>query len=141
MTTWPGFGSGSGTSVHWRTSGSPGAVIVTAYTLTEISPLLLNPPPMAAVSDAITSEGGSALKRIGVLVAVAAAVLTTAVSPAAATTTTAAPSIKWGPCRTYTDAELDGQRHGHKLADVKRQVARRQCGTLSVPLDYGYSSK
>jgi pimeloyl-ACP methyl ester carboxylesterase len=77
------------------------------------------------------------LKRIGVFVAVAAAVLTTAVSPAAAAAK-AAPLIKWGSCRTYTDQELKGQLHGHQLADFKRQVARRQCGTLSVPLDYGY---
>src|SRR5436190_11551449 len=57
MTTWPGPGSGSGTSVHRRTSGSPGAVIVTAYTLTEISRLPLNPPPLTAVSGAITFTG------------------------------------------------------------------------------------
>ncbi|HEY3034049.1 MAG TPA: alpha/beta fold hydrolase [Streptosporangiaceae bacterium] len=45
-------------------------------------------------------------------------------------------AIRWERCRAYSDKELDGQRHGHELQAFKREVARRQCGTLAVPLDY-----
>ena len=66
----------------------------------------------------------------GMLVGVAA-------SPASASS--AAPrSVAWGACRAYTEDQLDAERNGHDLAAFKRQVARRQCGTVSVPLDYRY---
>jgi pimeloyl-ACP methyl ester carboxylesterase len=75
------------------------------------------------------------MKRLGVFVAVAATVLGTWVVPAAAEPGVA--GIAWGSCRTYSDDELKGELHGHKLADVKREISRRRCGFLSVPLDYG----
>jgi pimeloyl-ACP methyl ester carboxylesterase len=74
------------------------------------------------------------MKRLGVFVAVTIAVLGTWVAPAAAQPEA---GITWGQCRTYTDDELKSELRGHLLADFKRQISRRQCGFVSVPLDYG----
>jgi pimeloyl-ACP methyl ester carboxylesterase len=79
------------------------------------------------------------MRRLGVLavlVAVAAGTLVVGDSPAFAAAS--ASSVRWGPCRTYTDDELRPALHGHALADVQREISRRQCGFMTVPLDYRY---
>jgi pimeloyl-ACP methyl ester carboxylesterase len=79
------------------------------------------------------------MRKLAVLtamLAVAAGTLVAGGSPAFAGS--AASSVRWGTCRTYTDDELRPELHGHDLAAVKREISRRQCGTVSVPLDYRY---
>ena len=78
------------------------------------------------------------MKRMWALASAVAVVAGLVASPAAASASAAPSGVTWGPCRTYTDADLQGQLHGHTLAAFKQQVARRQCGTVSVPLDYRY---
>jgi pimeloyl-ACP methyl ester carboxylesterase len=85
------------------------------------------------------------MRKLAVLtamLAVAAGTLVAAQSPAFAADSPAvaatASGVKWGPCRTYTDDELRPALHGHDLAAVKRDISRRQCGTVTVPLDYRY---
>jgi pimeloyl-ACP methyl ester carboxylesterase len=78
------------------------------------------------------------MRKLAVLTAMLAVVAGTSVvanSPAFAGD---APTVKWGPCRTYTDDELRPALHGHAVADVQREISRRQCGFMSVPLDYRY---
>jgi pimeloyl-ACP methyl ester carboxylesterase len=78
------------------------------------------------------------MKKLAVLaamLAVVAGTLVVADSPALAAT---ASGVKWGPCRTYTDDELRPALHGHDPAAVQREISRRQCGTVTVPLDYRY---
>jgi len=77
------------------------------------------------------------MRRLSVFALAVAAVAGAFVAvPAAPAAAHEAAAIKWEKCRTYSDKELDGQRHGHDLQAFKREVARRQCGTLAVPLDY-----
>jgi pimeloyl-ACP methyl ester carboxylesterase len=75
-------------------------------------------------------------------VAVAAgALLAATAAPAAAGVTVAGTGprlITWGSCRSYTDDELKQESHGHDLAALKREIARMECGAVTVPLDYGY---
>lgn len=81
------------------------------------------------------------MRKLAVLtamLAVAAGTLVAAQSPAFAATASGVSGVKWGPCRTYTDDELRPALHGHDLAAVKRDISRRQCGTVTVPLDYRY---
>jgi pimeloyl-ACP methyl ester carboxylesterase len=79
------------------------------------------------------------MRKLAVLAAMLAAVAGTLVvadSPAFAAAS--ASSVRWGPCRTYTDDELRPALHGHDPAAVRREISRRQCGTVTVPLDYRY---
>jgi pimeloyl-ACP methyl ester carboxylesterase len=85
-----------------------------------------------------SEDGMRKLAVLTVMLAVAAGTLVVADAPAFAASSASASSVRWGPCRTYTDDELQPTLHGHALADVKREISRRQCGFVSVPLDYGY---
>jgi hypothetical protein len=45
-------------------------------------------------------------------------------------------ALVWRPCRSYSDEQIRSVLRSFDLAAFKRQLARRECGTVSVPLDY-----
>src|SRR5690349_13305043 len=71
---------------------------------------------------------------IGVF-AVAAGALT--LSPPPAEASTASPTVTWGDCVQYSDEALEalGVRR-EELARIRALLARTDCGTVRVPLDY-----
>ncbi|MCS7475783.1 alpha/beta hydrolase [Umezawaea endophytica] len=78
------------------------------------------------------------LKRKGSAVAVAAVALTSlAVVPAAATGGGSAPTVAWQTCPAYSDEVLRAIGFPDEvLPEARPQLARMECGTVSVPLDH-----
>src|SRR4051794_34717085 len=71
---------------------------------------------------------------IGVF-AVAAGALT--LSAPAAQASTASPKVTWGDCVHYSDEALEAMGvPREELARMRALLARTDCGTVQVPLDY-----
>ncbi|GAA2583709.1 alpha/beta hydrolase [Actinomadura fulvescens] len=66
------------------------------------------------------------------------AVAGTAVAATAAAGT--APKIEWKACRAFSEAALKQMFAAGQIAEFKALWARTECGTVSVPLDYGAPS-
>jgi pimeloyl-ACP methyl ester carboxylesterase len=60
----------------------------------------------------------------------------TAAEPAAASQ----PSVQWGACPRYSEDVIKEAAKFYDLAKFKRQLARRECGTVTVPLGYDHPS-
>ncbi|WP_433432194.1 alpha/beta fold hydrolase [Nonomuraea sp. CA-141351] len=79
--------------------------------------------------------------RVATAVAVTALTLASLVagSPAAtAATAQAQEPVKWQPCRTYSDDDLRTLiTSDEQLRKFRALLSRMECGTVSVPLDYG----
>jgi pimeloyl-ACP methyl ester carboxylesterase len=77
------------------------------------------------------------MRRLGALVsaiAAAAATVVVAGAPAAAAETA---SVQWQKCRTYSDDLLVKEFvNPQDLPALKTQIVRRECGTVTVPLNY-----
>ncbi len=87
------------------------------------------------------------MKRTGAMVAMLATVLAgvaVGAAPAAAAGSRApavdsrAPAVEWTACPKYSDDVIKDNARGHDLAAFRKQLERRRCGTVTVPLDYRY---
>jgi len=58
-------------------------------------------------------------------------------TPAAAAPDRPPPAITWQPCPAYSDEALRLMAPPELLDRFKEQLARLECGTISVPLDHG----
>jgi pimeloyl-ACP methyl ester carboxylesterase len=78
------------------------------------------------------------LKRKGSAVVLAVVALTSpTVAPAGATGGGSAPEVAWRTCPAYSDDVLRGLGVSDgELPAVRAQLARMECGTVSVPLDH-----
>jgi pimeloyl-ACP methyl ester carboxylesterase len=78
------------------------------------------------------------MRRLGALVSVvatAAGVILAVTAPPATAAETA--SVEWQKCRTYSDDLLVKEFvNPEDLPALKSHIARRECGTVTVPLDY-----
>src|SRR3954452_10974946 len=82
------------------------------------------------------------MKRLGRLLLGIVTVAATGIAPMAESTAQAATgpapaaTVRWTRCPTYDEAFIKKAARDHDLRAFRKQLARRECGTVSVPVDY-----